>query len=304
MSPSPILLAAVLAAAGPLLATGQTLDKPALTSNLDYLEQGSLDHLTPTQSTWDQWGAGWIPQDCKDIANNEGKNPDDFEIYNVHYTDCGDAWVFCRHKDTPIDLVSTIDIFGRLPVAMRSWVRHVITIPSDNYAYNSNGNIAFFGTTSGNMDVAIHETGHSLDLLGAYGEQLSASQDWLDNYNQDPNVPDDYAQTNQVENVAQNTVISVYDKVVPGGFGSAQPSWNNIFHQYATLQWKAGSQILPGGTCDRHLINSETVSTSNSAAAAAMVNGPKKPDTSFKGNYTNIVTDYTEFSTKDSCISY
>lgn len=35
-----------------------------------------------------------------------------------------------------------------------------------------------------------------------------------------------------------------------------------------------------------------------------MVNGPKKPDTSFKGNYTNIVTDYTEFSTKDSCISY
>lgn len=67
------------------------------------------------------------------------------------------------------------------------------------------------------MDVAIHETGHSLDLLGAYGEQLSgtevlekmcwvsqansyaASQDWLDNYNQDPNVPDDYAQTNQVE---------------------------------------------------------------------------------------------------------
>lgn len=27
----------------------------------------------------------------------------------------------------------------------------------------------------------------------------TASQDWLDNYNQDPNVPDDYAQTNQIE---------------------------------------------------------------------------------------------------------
>ncbi|KUL82758.1 hypothetical protein ZTR_10898 [Talaromyces verruculosus] len=278
MSPSSILLGAVLAATGQLLASSQALDKPALTSNLDYLEQGSLDNLAPTQSTRDQWGAGWIPQDCKDIANNEGKNPDDFEIYNVHYTDCGDAWVFCRHKDMPIDLVSTIDIFGRLPVAMRSWVRHVITIPSDNYAYNSNGNIAFFGTTSGNMDVAIHETEHSPDLLGAYGERLSASQDWIDNYNQDPNVPEDYAQTNQIK-----------------------PSWNNIFHQYATLQWKAGDQILPGRTCDRHLINSETVSTSN-AAAAAMVNGPRKPDTSFKGNYTNIVTDYTKFSTKESCV--
>ncbi|PCG96818.1 Hypothetical protein PENO1_066420 [Penicillium occitanis (nom. inval.)] len=192
---------------------------------------------------------------------------------------------------------------------MRSWVRHVITIPSDNYAYNSNGNIAFFGTTSGNMDVAIHETGHSLDLLGASkvmeSDYPEPSQDWIDNYSQDPNVPDDYAQTNQIENVAQNTVVSVYDKVVPGGFGSAQPSWNNIFHQYATLQWKAGDQILPGGTCDRHLINSETVSTSNAAAAAAaaaMVNGPRKPDTSFKRNYTNIVTDYTEFSTKESCV--
>jgi hypothetical protein len=87
MSPSSILLGAVLAAAGPLLASGQALDKPALTPNLDYLEQGSLDNLAPTQSTWDQWGAGWIPQDCKDIANNEGKSPDDFEIYNIHYTD-------------------------------------------------------------------------------------------------------------------------------------------------------------------------------------------------------------------------
>lgn len=27
----------------------------------------------------------------------------------------------------------------------------------------------------------------------------TASQDWLDNYNQDPNVSDDYAQTNQIE---------------------------------------------------------------------------------------------------------
>jgi hypothetical protein len=53
-------------------------------------------------------------------------------------------------------------------------VRHVLTLPGDNYAYNSNGNIAFFGTTSSIMDVAIHETGHSLDLLGAYGDQLSS----------------------------------------------------------------------------------------------------------------------------------
>ncbi|KAH8692279.1 putative conidiation-specific protein [Talaromyces proteolyticus] len=297
---SSLLLCIALMAAGPLLALAQTLDKPALTPDLDYLEQGAIDNLAPTQSTNDQWGSGWIPSDCKDIANNEGKNPDDFEIYNVHYDDCDDAWVFCRHKDTPTDLITTIDIFGRLPVAMRSWVRHVLTIPGDNYAYNSNGNIAFFGTTSGIMDVAIHETGHSLDLLGAYGDQLSSSQDWLDNYNQDSNVPDNYAQTNQIENVEQNTVVSVYDKVVPGGFGSAQPNWNNIFHQYATLQGKAGDQIIPGGSCDRHLVNSETVSTSDSAAAA-MVDAVDKPVTSFKGNYTKILKTHAKFNTKESC---
>ena len=87
MPPSLILLGGVLVAAGPLLTSGQAFDKPAHTPNLDYLEQGSLDNLAPTQSTWDQWGAGWIPQDCKDIANNEGKSADDFETYNVHYTD-------------------------------------------------------------------------------------------------------------------------------------------------------------------------------------------------------------------------
>jgi hypothetical protein len=47
-------------------------------------------------------------------------------------------------------------------------------MPGADSAYNSNGNIAFFGGTSGSIDVAIHETGHSLDLLGAYGEQLSS----------------------------------------------------------------------------------------------------------------------------------
>lgn len=87
MAASSFLLGITLMAASPLLAVGQTLEKPALTPNLDYLEQGNIDNLSPTQSTNDQWGAGWIPSDCKSIAKNEGKNPDDFEIYNVHYDD-------------------------------------------------------------------------------------------------------------------------------------------------------------------------------------------------------------------------
>ncbi|KKK12048.1 hypothetical protein P175DRAFT_0521442 [Aspergillus ochraceoroseus IBT 24754] len=283
-----------------LCALGQaTLDKPALTDNLDYLWQGNINNLNPTQSTWDQWGSGWIPADCKSIAESQGLSPSDFEVYNVHYTDCGDAWVFCRHTSSSIDLVSTIDIFGRLPVRTRSWVRHVMTIPGNDWAFNSNGNIAFSGKTAGNIDVAIHESGHSLDLLGAYGEVLSSSQTWLDNYNQDSNVPDNYARTNQVENVAQNTVVSVYDKVVPGGLGSVQPNWSKIFHQYATLEWKAGDHIIPGGTCDRHLINSETVSMTSSQKRSTRL--ADKPSHEFKGTYNNIVNNFTSFSTEADC---
>lgn len=191
-----------------------------------------------------------------------------------------------------------------LPVGMRNWNRHILTLPGNNYAYNSGGNIAFFGTTSGNMDVAVHETGHSLDLLGAYPDtgasSLSGSQLWIDNYNMDSNVPDNYARTNQVENVAQNTVVSVYDKNVPNGFGGAQPNWNNIFHQYATLQSKAGNQILPGGTCDRKLVNSAPVPMSDSARVRSAEKMDLPFAQPFKGNYS-VLENPATFNTKTDC---
>ena len=63
------------------------LSKPPLEQSLDYLQQGLLDNLHPVHSTWDIWGAGWIPQDCKTMTQNAGLNPVDVETYNVHYDD-------------------------------------------------------------------------------------------------------------------------------------------------------------------------------------------------------------------------
>jgi hypothetical protein len=87
---------------------------------------------------------------------------------------------------------------------------------------------------------------------------------------------------------------------VPGGFPSVQPNYNNIIHQYTTLQNKAGDQILPGGQCDRHLENSEIVSTNDDAVSVVHA-ANTKPDVSFKGTYSNIVKDFKEFSTKELC---
>ncbi|KAL4881635.1 hypothetical protein BJY04DRAFT_218079 [Aspergillus karnatakaensis] len=295
---------AFIAAAFAALARAQ-LDKPALTSDLDYLLEGNVANLPSNGGpSWNKWEAGLIPADCKSIAEGEGLNATDFEVWDIFYDDCEDGWTYCRHKDSADPIETLVDTFGRVPARMRSWVRHVLTIPGDNWAFNSNGNIAFSGTTSSNLDVALHETGHSLDLLGAYVDgALSSTQEWEDAYNADSHVPDEYARSNQVENVAQNTVVGIYDKVVPGGFPGIQPDYANIENQYTLLQEKAGDQILPGGTCDRHLENSETVTLpganpgkcpSKALKARQLAHSPV-----FKGTYSKIVKDFEGFNTKD-----
>jgi hypothetical protein len=86
------------------------------------------------------------------------------------------------------------------------------------------------------LSVILHETAHSLDLSGAYKDQpLSSSDTWWNNYNQDSHVPDNYAQSNAIEDVAQNTVVAIFNENVPGGFGTIEPNWNNLFHQYSTI---------------------------------------------------------------------
>ena len=187
---------------------------------------------------------------------------------------------------------------------MRQWVRHIIALPhpSGGFAYNWNGNIAMFNIID-NINVFVHETGHSLDLLGAYpNKPLSNSADWNNNYNQDADVPDPYSQTNEVEDVAQVTVVALFDKVVPGGFRKLEPGWNKgkcndsktsgliamanrcpVFHQYATLQAQAGSTLVPGGKCTHRLTNSAAVHQVAAAAGRVDVLAPM-PDTSLSND--------------------
>ena len=58
-----------------------------------------------------------------------------------------------------------------------------------------------------------------------------------------------------MKNFAQETVISLFDKVVPGGIGTIQPSWSAIYNQYSTIQNYLGQTMVPGGTCIRRLAN-------------------------------------------------
>lgn len=288
------------------------LDKPPLVNNLDYMAPGLMDNFPIVHSTYKPWSAGWIPKDCKDEAESAGQSAQDITTYDVQYDDCNTAWVMCYHKNSGRSFDEIVALFGRIPVRARSFVRHVLTLPDTAaHAYNAGGNIVMFETEEGGLgfEVFLHETGHSLDLLNAYTRgQLSSSQNWLDNYNQDPNVPDPYSQTNQIEDVAQNTVVAAYNVQVPGGYGSLEPRSYNIFHQYATVQtWQreSGDLLVPNGQCGKRLTNSEPVSSTGSSrsrkreerlsrrAAAAAVS--EKPDVSL-GEGIQVIPP-REFST-------
>ncbi|TFA97825.1 hypothetical protein CCMA1212_010433 [Trichoderma ghanense] len=256
------------------------LYKPVIQPNfpgngLASLGQGLMDNLAPTHSTWDDWGAGWIPQDCKSLVEGAGLSASDVIPFNIHYDDCAQTWTFCRHKDSPLSELTILDIFGRLPVRMRSFVRHLVFLPGDKSAGSNGDNVLMRGAVD--VTVFAHEIGHSLDSHAfdpSYGVPFSTGSVWISNYNLDSAVPDPYAQTSQQENFAQETVVSLYDKVVPGGIGTIQPNWQAIFHQYATLEGYIGDVIIPGGTCTHRLADSPPVQMSSSAKRRRAL-GPK-----------------------------
>ncbi|KAL6899960.1 hypothetical protein GGI43DRAFT_405924 [Trichoderma evansii] len=257
-----------------------TLDKPVIQPNfpgggLASLGPGLLSNLAITSSTSDVWGAGWIPADCKSLVQGAGLSPFDVTPFNIHLSDCSQTWTFCRHKDSPLSQTDIINLFARVPVRMRDFIRHFVFIPGATSAGSNGDNTLMVGSVD--ITVFLHEIGHSLDSHAfdpSYGVPFSTGNVWVSNYNLDSAVTDSYAQSSQQENFAQETVVSVYDKVVPGGIGTIQPNWQAIFHQYATLEGYIGDTIIPGGTCVNRLTDSQPVPMGDSAKFRRTM-GPK-----------------------------
>ncbi|KAF1970266.1 hypothetical protein BU23DRAFT_367058, partial [Bimuria novae-zelandiae CBS 107.79] len=221
---------------------GAKIDKPTLHDNLDYLKQGLIDNLPETNFNYELQAAGTIPDHCNKVATGQvfsdvNYSPVDFDVFNVRYDDCGDPWVFCHHKQSPITIDSMARQFGKLPIQMRQWIRHVIDVPAPaGWAFEFDGTITFLDPKDDMTPVIIHETGHSLDLSGAYVDKpLSFSDKYFSELAQDSHVPDSYSSTNAIENVAQNTVVAVFNENYPGGFGAVEPEYLSVSHQYFTL---------------------------------------------------------------------
>lgn len=54
-----------------------------------------------------------------------------------------------------------VDTFGRIPVKMRSFVTHIISVNGTPSALNYGGPIILFGEFR--LDELVHEVGHSID---------------------------------------------------------------------------------------------------------------------------------------------
>lgn len=275
-------------------AIARQLDKPVISPEFPNGGLGSLAadleaNLRPPLSSFEYWETGFIPQDCKTLAEGGGFSALDVSTFNIYYDDCEEPWIFCRHKDSPLSEKQMIDFFGSLPVRMRVYNRHIIALPGSRSAGSNGDNIVMNGDCG--LTIFIHENAHSMDSH-AYdpnqGKPFSHGQIWLDAYNADSAVPDSYAQSSQQENFAQQTVCAIYDNVVPGGLGNIQPNFKAIENQYNTIKDQAEDKIIPGGTCDVRLKNSGPVF--QNASAKFRLSEVSKLDVSVRGNIKELTS--------------
>ncbi|KAK8117223.1 uncharacterized protein PG998_005504 [Apiospora kogelbergensis] len=236
--------------------------------------KSAVGHPSPLLTRVEEYRAsGWIPSDCKGYAIDHNVKAEDFITFQVQYADCSDPWIMCYHKDSETSMDNIAIQFGRIPIQMREWVKHVVTIPdSTGWAYMDGANTIYMKPSDKMQTTMVHETAHAVDLNGGYnGSVLSGSDVWTSNYALDSHVPDPYSRTDTVEDIAQNTVVAVLNENVPGpngGFATVEPNWAGVFHQYATIITQArntgrgNSMLVPGQNvaCAHRMPNSEPVS--------------------------------------------
>ncbi|KAH8810874.1 hypothetical protein F5884DRAFT_261915 [Xylogone sp. PMI_703] len=249
----------------------QNLNKPVLFSDglSPHVDSVFWQHLAPTHSTWDEWGWGWIPQACLNVVQGTSFSPYDMEIYNVHYDDCGSAWVICRHHNAQMSVIDIIDVFGRVPVQDRDWTQHVVALPADAPSAETGGAVTTFHGDCYVPSIAIHEMTHTLDAYvndvtgDGTGQSsngpFSASSQYKQAVAKDSCVPDPYANTNYQEDYAQVSVLAMYEKVNPGGLDPIG-SWRCLVNSKNSLDTTIGREITPGGKCTRRWADSTIVS--------------------------------------------
>ncbi|KAM7203792.1 hypothetical protein V8F20_003798 [Naviculisporaceae sp. PSN 640] len=223
----------------------------------------NLVKFTQRTANISTWKSGFLPKQCFDEAKVKGFSPADMEAFSITYDDCGEPWVFCRHVKSQTGKMAMVKQFGRLPVGMRDFVRHVISFPSSRpapyaFALTGPGDIVMFGDASNDLTIWAHETAHCMDQHSGARPlgDFHRTETWIDAFSADTGVPDEYAKTNQIENFAQNVVVAMYDKTnnAKGGIWEAPGGCykvHRIRHQLQTVLDYMGHRFEQTGQCAR-----------------------------------------------------
>lgn len=91
------------------LAVTQSLSKPPLEGNLDYLQKGLLDSLPPVNSSYKKWDPAWIPADCKTLTENNNLSAADVETFNVWYGDMSTSSGVQNLLDEPFNTLASVE---------------------------------------------------------------------------------------------------------------------------------------------------------------------------------------------------
>ncbi|KAI1392505.1 uncharacterized protein F4822DRAFT_131340 [Hypoxylon trugodes] len=291
-----LLAAAVVADDPPSTGSPNTL--PVILPPFDYggaIEKGLMEHLpqTPVQV---EIIAGQIPQDCKDRAQQQNISISDIEVFAASYNDCDHPWTMCRVKSAKTNATTMASMFGKMPLGMREYIRHVMVVEPESIpgaAAVSSGDTILFSDTSYRLYIFAHEMSHSLDshvpvpgvTLEGHGG-LSISQRWADQFRMDTATVSDYARSAWQENLAENGPIALYNIVVPGGIFSLESNATQVFHQFATYTTYYRDIITPGGkkNCTGRLPDSPLV---KSGLGSPGFIRPEGEDV-FKANITRI----------------
>ena len=237
----------------------QKLDKPAIWQNLDMFGPDLMQHLPRAQHQINHApSANSTFTDCINTTLKHGFHSEDIELFEVKYEDCEYKWKMCRHKDSKESQDGLAELFGRVPVRARQWIKWIASLPAEHgYPYCSAiadaGGILLSNCNGTELELAIHETSHLLDNADAYKiKGISRSDEWKNMYKLDQGVPDRYSQTDMIENFAQVSVIAVLNINHPQSSLLIQEV--PMFNQLGFIlkeQARADSLLVSNGTCNR-----------------------------------------------------
>ncbi|RGP67122.1 hypothetical protein FSPOR_6178 [Fusarium sporotrichioides] len=237
-------LASILALVSPALGK---LDKHVLCPCVDFnhVDKHLFEGLPQTPHTLTKWPWGQLPKQCKVLAAQENLSPYDMDVYDVLYEDCPQPWVICHHHKSPSPVEKIADNFGRVPVGLRNYIRIQFAAPK------LKNKLAGACTT---LQDWVHEAIHGVDYylgLRTYGKMFTDTDLFINEFNKDDFVSDDYAKLSYREAFAQMGVLATIEKFLPGRMASIQSNWNILSHQFAAVSTFLDETLSLDGTCDR-----------------------------------------------------